>query len=135
MIKAETKKTGMKEELKDLVAPLTNWYTGATAVEKSSLSKFHLLDDQLKELKRFLETMFANEVQADDFTADEIKAVRMFYLHIDELDLWHVMISPKTVKSISTSENIDLKRLKNMAKELLDMLKGKIDPRVIIDRK
>ncbi len=125
----------MKEELKNLVAPLTNWYTGAMAVEKSSLSKFHLLDDQLKLLKQFLEKMFASERMPNDFTADELKAVRAFYLHIDELDLWHVMISPKTVKSISTSENMDLKKLKSMAKELLDMLKGKIDPKVIIDRK
>jgi len=125
----------MKEELKNLLNPITNWYTGAMAVEKSSLSKFQHLDGQLKSLKAFLEDMFANEAKIDDFTPDEIEAVRVFYLHIDELDLWQVMISPKTVKSISTSENIDLKRLKNMSKEVLDMLKGKIDPKILIDHK
>ena len=125
----------MKEELKTLLTPITTWYTGAMAVEKSSLSKFHQLDDQLKALKRFLENMFADGSKQDDFKTDELEAVRTFYHHIDELDLWQVMISPKTVKSISTSENIDLKRLKGMAIELLDMLKGKIDPKVIIEQK
>ena len=51
----------MKEQLKTLVTPLTNWYTGSVAVEKSSLSKFHQLDDQLKALKRYLEQMFADD--------------------------------------------------------------------------
>ena len=122
----------MKEELKNLVTPITSWYTGATAIEKSSLSKFHMLDDQLKKLKLYLERLFTDESLQADFNADELEAIRAFYLHVDELDLWHVMISPKTVKSITTSENIDLKRLKNMSIELLDMLKGKIDPRKII---
>ena len=125
----------MKDKLKALVTPLTTWYTGAMAVEKSSLSKFHYLDDQLKALKHFLENMFADEGQQKDFTVDELEAVRIFYLHVDELDLWRVMISPKTVKSISTSENIDLKRLKGMSIELLDMLKGKIDPKAITEQK
>lgn len=122
----------MKEELKKLVTPITTWYTGATAIEKSSLSKFHMLDDQLKKLKQYLEKLFTDESLQSDFNTDELEAIRAFYLHVDELDLWHVMISPKTVKSITTSENIDLKRLKNMSIELLDMLKGKIDPRQII---
>lgn len=125
----------MKEQLKNLVTPITSWYTGAMAVEKSSLSKFHKLDDQLKALKQFLEKMFTDDSLQDDFTADELEAVRAFYLHVDEMDLWRVMISPKTVKSISTSENMDLKRLKNMSIELLDMLKGKIDPKLIIEQK
>lgn len=125
----------MKDELKALLTPITNWYTGAMAVEKSSLSKFHQLDDQLKALKRYLERMFADSRLQEDYTADEVEAIRAFYLHVDEMDLWHVMISPKTVKSITTSENIDLKRLKNMSKELLDMLKGKIAPRAIIEQK
>jgi len=124
----------MKDDLKKLVEPITTWYTGAMAVEKSSLSKFHILDDQLKSLKKYLERLFADPALQDDFAADELKAVHAFYVHVDELDLWHVMISPKTVKSISTSENIDLKRLKNMSIELLDMLKGKIAPSVIIDK-
>jgi len=125
----------MKEQLKTLVTPITNWYTGAMAIEKSSLSKFTHLDNQLKSLKVFLEKMFADEGMQTDFTVDELEAVRAFYLHVDELDLWQVMISPKTVKSISTSENIDLKRLKAMSIELLDMLKGKIDPKAITGKK
>lgn len=125
----------MKNELKTLVTPLTTWYTGSMAVEKSTLGKFHQLDDQLKALKQFLEKLFSDDSLQNDFTADELEAVRAFYLHVDELDLWHVMISPKTVKSITTSENIDLKRLKNMSIELLNMLKGKIDPKVITEQK
>ena len=125
----------MKEQLKTLVTPITTWYTGSMAVEKSSLGKFHQLDDQLKALKNYLERMFTETGLQSDFSADEIEAIRAFYLHVDELDLWRVMISPKTVKSITTSENIDLKRLKNMSQELLDMLKGKIDPKAIIGQK
>lgn len=125
----------MKEDLKNLVTPITNWYTGAMAVEQSSLSKFHILEAQLQTLNQFLERMFADVSLQSDFKADELEAVRAFYHHVDELDLWQVMISPKTVKSISTSENIDLKRLKNMSTELLDMLKGKIDPKVITGQK
>lgn len=125
----------MKQELKALITPITTWYTGSMAVEKSSLGKFHRLDDQLKALKQFLEKLFADESLQNDFTADELEAVRAFYLHVDELDLWRIMISPKTVKSITTSENIDLKRLKNMSIELLNMLKGKIDPKVITEQK
>ena len=125
----------MKEQLKVLLTPITTWYTGSMAVEKSSLGKFHQLDDQLKALKFFLEKMFTGNDLPGDFSADEIEALRAFYLHVDELDLWRVMISPKTVKSITTSENIDLKRLKSMSQELLDMLKGKIDPKVIIGQK
>lgn len=125
----------MRKELKKLITPITTWYTGSMAVEKSSLSKFHYLDDQLKTLKQFLENMFSDDSRQDDFTADELEAVHAFYLHVDELDLWRVMISPKTVKSISTSENIDLKRLKSMSIDLLDMLKGKIDPKTITEKK
>ena len=125
----------MKEELKNLVTPITSWYTGAMAIEKSSLSKFQYLDEQLKKLKAYLERMQHDTSLQSDFNADELEAIRAFYLHVDELDLWHVMISPKSVKSITTSENIDLKRLKNMAIELLDMLKGKIDPKSLIDQK
>ena len=125
----------MKEQLKTLVTPLTNWYTGSVAVEKSSLSKFHQLDDQLKALKRYLEKLFGDASLQSDFSADEIEAIRAFYLHVDELDLWTVMISPKTVKSITTSENIDLIRFKILVIVLLDMLKGKIDPRVITGQK
>lgn len=125
----------MKEELKILVTPITTWYTGSMAIEKSSLGKFHQLDDQLKALNQYLEKLFTNGRLQSDFTADELEAIRAFYLHVDELDLWRVMISPKTVKSITTSENIDLKRLKNMSIELLNMLKGKIDPKAIIEQK
>ena len=125
----------MIEQLKTLLTPITNWYTGSMAVEKSSLGKFHQLDDQLKALKSFLEKMFTGNELPGDFGEDEIEAIRAFYLHVDELDLWRVMISPKTVKSITTSENIDLKRLKSMSQELLDMLKGKLDPKAIIGQK
>ena len=124
----------MKEDLKKLVTPLTTWYTGAMAIEKSSLSKFQHLDGQLKSLKTYLEKLFADSSLQTDFNEKELQAVRAFYLHVDELDLWHVMISPKTVKSITTSENMDLKKLKNMSIELLDMLKGKIDPSIIIEQ-
>lgn len=117
----------MKSELKDLLAPVVNWYTGSTAVEVSSLSKFSQQEEQLASLKNYLEQMFEDKkVLSEHFDYDEIKAIREFYNHIDEMDLWQVMTNPKSVKSIATSENVDLKKLKAMAKHLLDMLKGKI---------
>ncbi|MDH5446704.1 MAG: peroxidase family protein [Gammaproteobacteria bacterium] len=124
----------MKQELRDLITPITGWYTGSAAIEQSSLSRFDRLDQQLQSLKRYLEQLFHNEALQGDYSPDEIKAIRSFYDHVDELDLWHVMISPKTVKSITTSENIDLKRLKVMSVEILDMLKGKVDPKSILDK-
>ncbi|MDH5179893.1 MAG: peroxidase family protein [Gammaproteobacteria bacterium] len=116
----------MKQNLKDLLLPIVNWYTGSTAVEVSSLSKFSQQEAQLEELKLFLDIMFDAEDLDQHFKPKEIQAIRHFYRHVDELDLWHVMTNPKSVKSIATSENIDLKKLKAMAKELLDLLKGKI---------
>lgn len=116
----------MRQNLKDLLAPVINWYTGSTAVEVSSLSKFTQQETQLEELKLFLEILFESDDIAEVFKPNEIQAIRHFYRHVDELDLWHVMTNPKSVKSIATSENADLKKLKAMAKQLLDILKGKI---------
>ena len=124
----------MKQELRELITPITGWYTGSMAIEKSSLSRFDRLDAQLKTLKEYLEKLFHDSSLQHDYSMDEIEAIRAFYVHVDELDLWHIMISPKTVKSITTSENIDLKRLKTMSMELLDMLKGKIDPKSLIEK-
>lgn len=124
----------MKSELRELITPITGWYTGSMAIEKSSLSRFDRLDAQLKTLKQYLEKLFHDRNLQHDYSEDEIEAIRAFYVHVDELDLWHIMISPKTVKSITTSENIDLKRLKTMSMELLDMLKGKIDPKSLIEK-
>ena len=124
----------MKQELRELITPITSWYTGATAIEKSSLSRFDRLEQQLQALKDYMERLFHEEGLRVDYSKDEIEAIRAFYIHVDELDLWHVMINPKTVKSITTSENIDLKRLKTMSLDLLDMLKGKVDPRSLIDK-
>ena len=123
----------MKQELRELITPITGWYTGSMAIEKSSLSRFDRLEAQLQSLKQYLEKLFHDKTIQHDYNKDEIEAIRAFYVHVDELDLWHVMISPKTVKSITTSENIDLKRLKVMSTQLLDMLKGKVDPKKLID--
>lgn len=116
----------MRQNLKELLTPVVNWYTGSTAVEVSSLSKFTQQEAQLEELRLFLEIMFESDDLDQHFKPKEIQAIRHFYRHVDEMDLWHVMTNPKSVKSIATSENIDLKKLKAMAKELLDILKGKI---------
>lgn len=116
----------MKNNLKELLIPITNWYTGTTAVEQSSLSKFTKLESQLEELKLFLEIMFDSDDIGDNFKSNEIQAIRHFYRHVDEMDLWHVLTNPKSVKTIATNENAELKKLKAMAKELLDVLKGKV---------
>ena len=116
----------MKSQLKELLIPITNWYTGTTAVEQSSLSKFTQLEAQLEELKLFLEILFDDDDLGKMFKSNEIQALRHFYRHVDEMDLWHVLTNPKSVKSIATSENADLKKLKAMANGLLDILKGKM---------
>lgn len=117
-----------KKLLKELLQPITAWYTGTLAVEKSSLHKFSQLEGQLKALKNHLETMFEHRDGLADFSSEEVRIVRYYYNHVDELDLWGVMTNPQSVKSVATDENADLKRLKYMSKELLDALKGKIDP-------
>ena len=124
----------MKQQLRDLITPITGWYTGSMAIEKSSLSRFDRLEEQLQALKEYLEKLFHDNGMQNEYNEDELKAIHAFYIHVDELDLWHVMINPKTVKSITTSENMDLKRLKIMSVELLDMLKGKIDPKQLVKK-
>ena len=118
----------VKKKLKDLLQPITSWYTGSLAVETSSLHKFSMLEGQLKALKNHLESIFERQDAQQEFSAEELRVVRYYYKHIDELDLWGVMTNPQSVKSVATDENADLKRLKYMSKELLDALKGKIDP-------
>jgi hypothetical protein len=124
----------MKQELRDLITPITGWYTGSMAIEKSSLSRFDRLEEQLQALKDYLEKLLHDSSMQTGYSPDEIKAIHAFYIHVDELDLWHVMINPKTVKSITTSENMDLKRLKVMSVDLLDMLKGKLDPKKLAEK-
>lgn len=115
-----------KKQLKELLVPVINWYTGSTAVEVSSLNKFSQQEAQLASLQTFLSELFEDKQELPNhFDYDEIQAIREFYAHVDEMDLWQVMTNPKSVKSIATSENIDLKKLKAMAKRLLDTLKGK----------
>ena len=118
----------VKRQLKELLQPITAWYTGTMAVEKSSLHKFSVLENQLKALKNHLESIFEHKDAQAEFSSDELKAVRYYYNHVDELDLWGVMTNPQSVKSVATDENAEIKRLKYMSKELLDALKGKIDP-------
>ena len=118
----------VKKKLKELLQPITAWYTGSLSVETSSLHKFSMLEGQLKALKNHLESIFEHNDAQQEFSSEELRVVRFYYKHIDELDLWGVMTNPKSVKSVATDENADLKRLKYMSKELLDALKGKIDP-------
>jgi len=118
----------VKRKLKELLQPITAWYTGSMAVETSSLHKFSVLEGQLKDLKNHLESIFEHQDAQGEFSNDELRVVRYYYQHVDELDLWGVMTNPQSVKSVATDENAALKRLKFMSKELLDALKGKIDP-------
>lgn len=118
----------VKRKLKELLQPITSWHTGSMAVETSSLHKFSVLEGQLKDLKNHLESIFERQDAQGEFSNDELRVVRDYYQHVDELDLWGVMTNPQSVKSVATDENAALKRLKFMSKELLDALKGKIDP-------